>query len=387
MNRWLALSALLFAFVAGAEALGAQSGYASVSGDQDACGQGRRLADHFEVAKKLPLTLPDSVRIFHASDVVFSESGRIAVVDQRDYNVKVFDRDGQYLATVSGRGARRGAIGGNHAATFTGDTLLVADGDRQVLMYFSPEGRLLHETAISARPLTGVMVRDNRIVLAGFGPWPPRSEQAPDASVQVLNHTGTRIASLFPPLDYHHRLEGFQTAASPLVAPLPSNDSVFYVTWRYAAEVRQVDLEGSVLRRGRLPQHDHFRDPEPVFDSLAAAGSDSDALSSAGSPIAHIVASADRVSVGYFSPFSNNSRLRYHLLDSALRLIETKLTGLPIRGSRGDTLVAFRPGSKDEQNGFPTLLYYVACSSFNENRDSAGRGRRSSGHHHPKEGS
>lgn len=322
---------------------------------------GDQIGDYFTTVRIAPLVGPDSSRVVSFGDVAVSPSGRILIVDTGDYNVKVFESDGQFLRVLGSRGIGVGQLQHPAAAAFLNDsTVIVADDSRLRQIRFSTHGGVLEEGDLPLRPVGGITAVGGVVWAAGLGPVVGGEVDGPPRALHRLNARGVAASHivLSPELMGQPPLRARQV---PLVAAHAGNAGPrIFLTGRLSDALLEVSPTGEALSEQPFPAHPSFVDPELVVSRLA--DHEMGDILHRTSPVVRVIASEELVVVTYFASQAGDARLRYHVLDGEMDLVAAGLLGPAIYAVRGDSLFALVKNGEGEAAGGIALAVMKRCA-------------------------
>jgi len=299
------------------------------------------------------LVAPDTAPIASVASVAVSRHGQIAVLDARDYNVKLFRSDGTFRRALGRRGQGPGEFSSPSSLALVGDTLLViVDMGRLRLVQYDTAGTLREELSLLPRPYGTILVRDDGIMVGGMnsmqGGAPSLIQEMP-----IMPPRDPRAVGLLP-----ESYAGYSVMlSSPVyVAPAGSPDRV-YVTWSLSNEILLMRVDGTVVQSIGLPNHKNFVDPRVV-----ARTAPREAVFGLTSPIVSLFASAGRSYVSYMQTAKAGSASRpqrYHILDEDGTVVGTEVRGPMLAATIGDTVVTIV--SVDYGAGGYDLTWMTRC--------------------------
>ena len=339
-------------------------GVAAVSPVSAQANTGKCPPDHrspllslFTPIRTLKLATSDSAPIASLTAVRATTHGVVAVLDRRDYNIKLYGPDGHPKRVIGRRGAGPGEFSGPAAFTLVGDSLLtVADEARGRLVVYDTAGVLVSEHPLRGRPIGGIAQIGSQLLVTGF-----TGLEAGPAGVRLGEVL--RLPS-FGRTSFGELPESYQ--AHPVVLSsqvfVAGGHGVAYVTWRFSAHVYRVTLDGAMGKGVSLPTSRTFVDPRGV-----TGGRTGPDLFRELSPILNLYAVEDLILVPYLPRIENSGRnrpVRYHVLDTAFSVIATGIAGPGIVGAAGDTLLAAGDlvgGQPGDEQGEIHLTWLARC--------------------------
>ena len=299
-----------------------------------------RLEHYVRVARRISLRAPDSVAIVGYGAFDISPGGRMLLLDDGDYNVKIFAPDGSFQRVLGKRGARPGGFQHPAAAAFLDDTTVtVVDDVRLKRVTYSTRGRLLSEDSAPLRPVGGVLAVGDELWVAGLGPVGPGTPPERPLGLHRMGDDGPleSFVPLSPPFSDAPPLRANQL---PLVAGARrrAGPPAIFMAWRLGTGLLRVSPEGDVVERVEYPSHASFANPLRVIETLPKKELRN--ILGHTSPIIRLAVSDRYLVVGYFASHAGESGFRYHLFDRDLSVVAGGLHGPAIYGGRGDSLIA-----------------------------------------------
>jgi len=284
--------------------------------------------------------------------VASSRRGWIAIADDRDGNVKLFDASGRYVRTIGRRGSGPGEYQAPRGVAFATDTTLaIADDGARRWSLVTVNGIVVRSGRLPVARAGAAINVAGSIAIPGYA--------VRDSAISLLfwmTDTGEPLGVSLPmPRPYVENralLGGYVYAA-------PGPDSTVYVVWALSGHVMAAQGRTGPVRLVRLPSTGGFADP------LEALGRPADrspvSLARAASPIFGLAASSHLILVLYLPPGTEAPRPpRYHALTSDLRIRASGLTGPLFVTGIGDSLIAWSPADTASGEGI-ALTWYVAC--------------------------
>jgi hypothetical protein len=92
---------------------------------------------------------------YRPSDIDVAPDGSIYLLDRGNFNIKVFDAEGEHVRTFANQGEGPGELAQPRAAAIVGDRYVVNDGGNHISMW-SLDGEYLDSLPISMRPLSNL---------------------------------------------------------------------------------------------------------------------------------------------------------------------------------------------------------------------------------------
>lgn len=306
-------------------------------------------------ARSIRLLEADSAPIVSSlPSIAVSRRGLVAVADERDSNVKLFDSEGRLQRVLGRRGDGPGEYRGPSAVGFVSDgTLVVADDMARRLVLVDTAGAVLWHTALRPARTGSIVITPSWLAIAGY----IRGESAarPLSLLQFVSPTGDTLGvGLEVPPTYRTRPALF---AGPVYAANDARDSIIFVTFRFANHLMSVAGRDGPVHVLQLPSEGGFVNPIEVLTSVG--GQQPERFAESASPIIGLTASSRLVLVAYAA--RGSGRLRYHVLTRDLNVVGSGLSGPRFVASTGDTLVGQGPADAANGSGV-ALTWYVPCS-------------------------
>ena len=318
------------------------------------------LGTTFFEASVVDLQDVDTARLVAPRVVDVSPSGdRILVGDWDEYDVKIFDRSGVLRSVVGVRGQSPGRVYSLDGAAFRNDsTIYIADAGRMQIMEFDLGGTFLGEAALPLRPITSVQVMDTTVLVAGRS-W-PISDREDIWGVHLIDSDGTRRARFGrQPLTSVAAAPGALAATAPFAA-FAGRDSVV-VAWRLTNEVSTIDLATGASRRFAIGDAVGYVDPDTVLGKLEEA-EQIDILNRT-SPVVDLFSVGPFILLGYFSPATDSSTLRYLIYRREGEFVEL-IDGAPlVRGTYRDSLLIIGKRESGGRSSGYSLRMFALCPS------------------------
>lgn len=195
------------------------------------------------------------------ASIVSDDEGDVYIADSQALEVRVFDREGNYLRTIGRSGEGPGEFGALASLTWNADTLHVLDWRNARLQRFTGDG----EAAGTIRwiPLSGSGIRffptpDNRIYTPGIPPRPSDGPPLPGAAF-LIYESGALVDSLaliyrdeVTPLGvecvFAQGVSWYMSPAGPrrIVAPAGGGRILYAIASEY--RIRVLDAAGDTVR-------------------------------------------------------------------------------------------------------------------------------------------
>lgn len=303
--------------------------------------------------RSVELQESDTAPIASTTSIALGTHGLIALLDRRDYNVKLFNPAGRLLRVIGRRGQGPGELSGPAVVGLDGDSLvLVADERRARLVVYDTAGSLRGEWAVPARPIGGLLVHGSAVAIGGLNGFagPARTAHLAMVSDLAVSDDPEPIGLL--PESYSR----FPAILTSPVLLAPASGGGMYATWRFSNEVVRLAPDGTAGPVVALPNHRGFVDPRQIFQKDLPPQE----LMPLTTPILSLYASDGLIYVGYLSPGAGSRPLRFHVLDSALRVLATDIR-LSVFGTVGDTVISLRGNEDPEGQLHYTLTWNVRC--------------------------
>jgi hypothetical protein len=299
--------------------------------------------------------------------VAIGRRGWIAVADDRDGNVKLFDASGRYLRTIGQRGSGPGEYRAPRGVAFATDTtLVIADDGALRWTLVTVNGAVVRSGPLPVARGGSAASVAGAIAVPGYA--------VGDSAIDLLfwmTRTGDPLGVGLPmPRPYVEN----RVLLGGYVYTAPGPDSTVYVVWAFSGHVMAVQGRTGPVRSVRLPSSGGFVDP------LEALRRSPEALAREASPIFGIAASSQLVLVLYLTPGTEapsprnhlppgreGRRPRYHALTPDLRVRASGLTGPLFVAGSADSLIAQSLGDAATGEGI-ALTWYVACGERNPRR-------------------
>lgn len=232
-----------------------------------------------EPALQIGVVEGDSVyQFFRVFSAVRLSDGRIVTADRTTNRLRFFNRQGEFLASVGGRGSGPGEFQGLYQVSrFTGDSLLAYDGSLRRVTLLDANGTIVSTLTLTQpgpEPISGVArLSDGRIVaMTGWSssqlepPFEPGLTRSP-SPVFVFDAAGNvdDTLGIFPGMDMAITLEGGRIGMGPppfghMLSMAVYGDHVFVGTGD-TYEVDEYTPTGTLVRVLRGPSADLRVDP------------------------------------------------------------------------------------------------------------------------------
>jgi hypothetical protein len=277
----------------------------------------------------------------------------VAVADERDGNVKLFDASGRYVRTLGRRGEGPGEFRAPLAVVFVSDSaLLVADDRNRRWSLLTVSGTLVRQSSLRVYRSAAVADARSALAVAGYA-----QRDSTILLLEWLSRAGDSLGLSLPmPRAY---LENRLLLGGPVRAATDGTDSTVFVAWHYGNVLMAVSGRTGPVRTVALPSTGGFVSaPDVVARASGAGASPSLALAQSTSPIIGLAVSSRLVTVLYLTPGARMAR--YHVLTRDLRPLASGLTGPLLVLGRGDTLIAQSPADTVDGSGI-RLTWYVPC--------------------------
>lgn len=231
------------------------------------------LSSWVAIQDSVDLRLPDSVLLANPSRVLRNGFGLIAVLDEMEYNIKLFDRSGAYLRTIGRRGTGPGEIGRLSSAAFVDDsTLLIPDGRRGRVIRYRIDGTLLTDTVGTAGAIGGAAFVESRV---GIGVYVRPAQGARDSgqltSIQWIATTGG-LGESSNPVPATHQAHPNLLSRPPLVGGVSgAASSQALLTWGWSDSIYLVGASGRIIHAAPLTNSEHFQNATTSAEALDRA--------------------------------------------------------------------------------------------------------------------
>ena len=316
------------------------------------------LGRTFFEAGSVDLQDRDTARLVAPKVVDISPSGdHILVGDWEEYDVKIFDRRGILRSVIGARGQTAGSVYLMDGAAFRNDSsIYIADSGRMQLMEFNLTGTLVKETELSLRPITSVQVVDTTALIVGRS-W-PILDREDVRGVHLVDGNGNFRARIGrQPLASVAAVPGALAATAPFAA-LIGDDSVV-VAWRLTNQVATIDLTTGGSRHFPIGGAPGYVDPDTVLRRLDAA-EQVDILNRT-SPLVDVFSVGRLILVGYFSPATDNKKLRYLIYRQSGEFVELIEDAPLVRGTYRDSLLVIGRSESTGNAGGYSLRMFALC--------------------------
>lgn len=294
-----------------------------------------------------PLEGRDSMPVVEIASLSVNSSNDLLVADRGDFNIKIFDiRSGELTAVLGDRGAGDGEILHLAAATFIGDsTVVAADDSRLRLIFYGVDGSHEKDVPIRLRPVSSMVWTGKSIVVAGgFVDETASGPLVSNVGLEIYDIEGNAVGRriMEPPLigDAKRNAPGTPGSRLPLVAG-PMMDGRLVIAWRLRDRITFLSMSDSSSTTFSIAA-------TPFFDQSASEATARATSSTDGSPVVFLAATDSLVAVGYFPAFGEDHHLRYHLMTSDGDVLGSDLLGPIIWGSHDGTFLTVRPRGEDE---------------------------------------
>lgn len=308
-------------------------------------------------ARSVRLVEADSAPIVSSvPGVAIGRRGMVAIADDRDGNVKLFDASGRYVRTLGRRGGGPGEFRAPLGVAFVGDsTLLIADDFNRRWSLLTVSGALVRQSTLRVARPAAIVVTPDAFAVAGYG--------LRDSTILLLDWLSAAGDSLglSTPIPRAY-VENRMLLGGPVRAASDGTDSTVFVAWHYGDVLMIANGRTGPVRTVPLPSTGGFVSAREVVARPPSGVSPSLALAQSSSAIIGLAVSSRLVTVLYVlpGPALGLRATRYHVLTRDLRPVATGLTGPRLLFGRGDTLIAQFPADSVEGSGI-RLTWYVPC--------------------------
>jgi hypothetical protein len=184
---------------------------------------------------------PEEYLINSIWSFTIDDEGNTYILDYKPYRIKVFDEDGKYLRSIGREGQGPGELQGPRNIQFTVQKeIMVKDGSKGALLFFSVDGQFLREIKIPTLRLSGNAIADAKgNIYVGkyfFGKWEDKLIKLlpPYENLEVLVAKSAPLREDIPPPQIRYSL-------------LPRNNLVWGFSSEY--EFNIIDSEGRLIKK------------------------------------------------------------------------------------------------------------------------------------------